>query len=56
MSNGTRPTSEFKWDAVAQVFGRGYKMSEALEGLGTNTKSLYTWKVQFSKLVRVRNS
>lgn len=47
--SGTRFTDEFKRDAVAQVVDRGYSVSEVAERLGISTKSLYTWKVRFSK-------
>jgi transposase len=49
MSKGIRFTEEFKRDAVAQVVERGYAVSEVAERLGISTKSLYTWKAQFSK-------
>ncbi len=55
MSKGIRFTDEFKQDAVAQVVERGYPVSEVAERLGISTKSLYTWKVQFSKSPRVRS-
>lgn len=54
MSKGIRFTDEFKQDAVAQVIERGYAVSEVAERLGISTKSLYTWKVQFSKSPRLR--
>ena len=47
MAKGIRLTDEFKQDAVAQVVERGYAVS---------TKSLYTWKAQFSKPARVRDA
>ncbi|SEL43020.1 transposase [Pacificibacter marinus] len=47
--SGIRFTDEFKRDAVAQVVDRGYSVAEVLERLGISTKSLYTWKAQFSK-------
>ena len=56
MSKGTRFTDEFKWDAVAQVVERGYAVSEVAERLGISTKSLYTWKAQFAKPARVRDT
>lgn len=49
MSSQNRFTDEFKQDAVAQVVERGYAVSEVAERLGISTKSLYTWKAQFSK-------
>ena len=42
-------TDEFKRDAVAQVVDRGYSVAEVSERLGISTKSLYTWKTQFSQ-------
>jgi len=54
MSKGIRFTDEFKKDAVAQVVERGYAVSEVAERLGISTKSLYTWKAQFSKPPHVR--
>jgi transposase len=55
MGKQDRFTDEFKQDAVAQVVERGYAVSEVAERLGISTKSLYTWKVLFSKPVAVRN-
>lgn len=56
MSKGIRFTDEFKQDAVTQVVERGYAVSEVAERLGISTKSLYTWKTQFSKPVSVREA
>jgi len=53
MAKGIRFTDEFKQDAVAQVVERGYTVSEVAERLGVSTKSLYTWKAQFSKPTKV---
>ena len=47
--SGIRFTDEFKRDAVAQVVDRGYSVVEVSERLGINTKSLYTWRAQFSQ-------
>jgi transposase len=47
--SGIRFTDEFKRDAVAQVVDRGYSVVEVSERLGISTKSLYTWKPQFSR-------
>ena len=47
--SGIRFTDEFKRDAVAQVVDRGYSVAEVLERLWISTKSLYTWKTQFSQ-------
>ena len=55
MNKGIRITDEFKQDAVAQVVERGYSVSEVAERLGVSTKSLYTWKAQFSKSPRARS-
>lgn len=54
MNKGIRFTDEFKQDAVAQVVDRGYSVSDVAERLGVSTKSLYSWKAQFSKSPRVR--
>ncbi len=54
MSKGKRFTDEFKQDAVAQVVERGYAVSEVATRLGISTKSLYTWKAQFSQSPRDR--
>lgn len=54
MSKGIRFTGEFKQDAVAQVVERGYAVSDVAERLGISTKSLYTWRAQFSKPSHVR--
>ena len=55
MNKGIRFTDEFTQDAVAQVVERGYAVSEVAERLGISTKSLYTWKAQFSKPPRARS-
>jgi len=47
--SGIRFTDESKRDAVAQVVDRGYSIAEVSERLGISTKSLYTWKAQFSQ-------
>lgn len=47
--SGIRFIDEFKRDAVAQVMKRGYSVAEVSERLGISTKSLYTWKTQFSQ-------
>ena len=52
--SGIRFTDEFKRDAVARVVDRGYWVAEVSERLGISTKSLYTWKTQFSQPRRVR--
>ena len=54
MNKGIRYTDEFKQDAVAQVVERGYAVSEVAERLGISTKSLYTWRAQFTKAPRLR--
>ena len=38
---------------MAQVVDRGYAVREVAERLGISTKSLYTWKAQFSKPAKV---
>jgi transposase len=55
MNKGIRFTDGVKQDAVAQVVERGYAVSEVAERLGVSTKSLYSWKAQFSKSPRVRS-
>lgn len=55
MNKGIRLTDEFKKEAVAQVFERGYSVSELAERLGISTKSLYTLKAKFAKSPRVRS-
>ena len=47
--SGIRFSDEFKRDAVAQVVDRGYSVAEVSERLGISTKSLYTWRAQFSQ-------
>ena len=47
--SGIRFTDEFKRDAVAQVVDRGYSVAEVSGRLGISTKSLYTWRGQFSQ-------
>ena len=47
--SGIRFSDDFKKDAVSQVINRGYSVREVAERLGVITKSLYTWKAQFSK-------
>ena len=40
----------FRWYRVATGFvGRGYSVAEVSERLGISTKSLYTWRAQFSQ-------
>lgn len=56
MSSQNRFTDEFKKDAVAQVVDRGYAVSEVAKRLGVSTKSLYTWKAQFSKSAQTREA
>ena len=55
MNKGIRFTDEFKRDVMAQIVERGYAVSEVAERLGISTKSLYTWKAQFSKSPGVRS-
>ena len=54
MNKGIRFTDEFNRDAVARVVERGCADSEVAERLGISTKSVYTWKAQFSKPLHVR--
>ena len=39
---------------MAQVVERGYAVSEVAERLRISTKSLYTWRAQFTKAPRLR--
>tara|TARA_R110000803_G_scaffold33057_3_gene72526 strand:+ start:226 stop:513 length:288 start_codon:yes stop_codon:yes gene_type:complete len=55
MSGQIRFSDEFKKDAVSQVVDRGYSVKDVAERLGISTKSLYTWKAQFSKPDKVRD-
>ena len=54
MTTGNRFSEAFKKDAVAQVVDRGYAVKEVAGRLGISTKSLYTWKAEFSKPAKVR--
>ena len=56
MAKGIRLTDEFIQDAVAQIVERGYAVSDVAERLGISTKSLYTWKAQFTKPAQVRDA
>lgn len=49
MSAQNRFSDEFKKDSVSQVVNRGYPVAEVVERLGVSSKSIYTWKMQFSK-------
>ena len=51
--SGIRFSDDFKKDAVSQVIERGYSVREVAGRLGISTKSLYTWKAQFSKPAQV---
>jgi transposase len=55
MSGRIRFTEAFKRDAVSQIVERGYSVRDVAERLGISTKSLYTWKAQFSKPAAVRD-
>lgn len=55
MSGRIHFSDEFKKDAVSQVVDRGYAVKDVAERLGISTKSLYTWKAQFSKPDSVRD-
>ena len=54
MAGQIRFNEAFKRDAVLQVVERGYSVSEVAGRLGISTKSLYTWRAQFSKPDKVR--
>jgi len=54
MKTGNRFSEAFKQDAVAQVVDRGYSVKEVAARLGISTKSLYTWKAEYSKPAKVR--
>ncbi|MBU2867347.1 transposase [Pacificibacter marinus] len=47
--SGTSITDEFKRGAVAQVVDSGNSVAEVSERLEISTKSLYTWRAQFSQ-------
>ncbi|MFP6731871.1 MAG: transposase, partial [Alphaproteobacteria bacterium] len=47
-------SNDFKKDSVSQVVDRGYSGRDVADRLGISTKSLYTWKAQFSKPNKVR--
>ncbi len=55
MSGRIRFSDDFKKDAVLQVLDRGYSVQDVAERLGVSTKSLYTWKAQFSKPGKARD-
>jgi transposase len=55
MSGRIRFNEAFKRDAVSQVVERGYSVREVADRLGISTKSLYTWKAQYSKPSAVRD-
>ena len=55
MSGRIRFNEAFKKDAVSQVIDRGYSVRDVAGRLGISTKSLYTWKTQFSKPSAVRD-
>ena len=55
MSGQIRYRDDFKKDAVSQVVERGYSVRDVAGRLGISTKSLYTWKAQFSKPDKVRD-
>jgi|TARA_B110000196_G_C20633361_1_gene425071 transposase len=47
--SGMRFSDDFKKDAVLEIVDRGYSVRDVADRLGISTKSLYTWKAQFSK-------
>jgi transposase len=55
MSGFIRYRDEFKKDAVSQVVERGYSVSDVAGRLGISTKSLYTWKAEYSKPDKARD-
>lgn len=55
MSGRVRFSEAFKKDAVSQIVDRGYAVKEVAERLGISTKSLYTWKAQFSRPDNIRD-
>ena len=54
MNNGIPFVDACKHDAVVQVVERASAVSKLSERLKISTKSLCTWKAQFSKLPQVR--
>jgi transposase len=46
---GKRYTEEFKKEAVKQVTGRGYSVSNVAKRLGTTTHSLYGWLKEYGE-------
>ena len=44
-------SAAFRRDAVAQITGPGYPVSEVSERLGASKHSLYAWKRKFAKAV-----
>ena len=54
MKTGNRFSDAFKKDAVMQVVDRGYAVKEVAARLGISTKSLYTWRAEFSKPDKTR--
>ena len=55
MSGRIRFNDAFKKDVASQVVERGYSVRDVADRLGISTKSLYTWKAQFSKPSAVRD-
>jgi len=56
MAKGIRYTDEFKQEAVNQIIKHGYDTAEVSTRLGVSTKSLYKWKLEFSKPTKVREA
>ena len=55
MSGQIRYRDDFKKDAVSQVVDRGYSVRDVADWLGISTKSLYTWKAEFSQPDKARD-
>ena len=55
MSGQIRYRDDFKKDAVSQVVDRGYSVRDVADRLGISTKSLYTWKAEFSQPDKARD-
>lgn len=56
MAQGIRYPDEFKQEAVNQVIIHGYAVSEVAQRPGISTKTLYTWKKDFSKPTKQRQN
>lgn len=56
MAKGIRYTDEFKQEAVNQIVKHGYDTAEVSARLGVSAKSLYKWKLEYSKPTKVREA